>query len=93
VLARKERIGLADLPPALREAAAPEGAHAPGTLEDLERRRILEVLRDTGGNKKLAASRLGIHRSTLYAKLRRFGLDEPGASEAPAEHAEAPAEV
>ena len=26
------------------------------------------------GNKKLAASLLGIHRSTLYAKLARYGL-------------------
>jgi two-component system response regulator HydG len=93
VLARRERIGLADLPPALRDAAAPQGGRAAGTLEDLERRRILEVLRDTGGNKKLAASRLGIHRSTLYAKLRRFGLEEPGSPEHDAEPAAASIEA
>lgn len=32
------------------------------------------MLHETGGNKKLAARKLGIHRSTLYAKLRRYGL-------------------
>ena len=43
------------------------------------------------GNKKLAAHRLGIHRSTLYAKIRRYGLDddegagEPGRSD-PRQH-------
>ena len=86
VLSRSERIGLEDLPPTLRVATATQ---VPGTLQDLEKRRIQEVLRETRGNKKLAASRLGIHRSTLYAKMRRFGLaagsapgpDDPGASE------------
>jgi hypothetical protein len=52
---------------------------AAGTLQSLERGRILQALRDAGGNKKLAAAALGIHRSTLYAKLRRYGLfDGPG---------------
>ncbi len=37
---------------------------------------LQEVLRETDGNKKLAASRLGIHRSTLYAKMERYGLIE-----------------
>jgi transcriptional regulator of acetoin/glycerol metabolism len=72
VLARNRHIEVADLPESFsRRAAEDAGA---GTLDDLERVRILEVLRDTAGNKKLAASRLGIHRSTLYAKLRRYGV-------------------
>ena len=33
-----------------------------------------------GGNKKLAAKRLGIHRSTLYAKMKRYGLDGDAAT-------------
>jgi len=76
VLSRSETIGLEALPPALRAATA---SHVPGTLHEMERRRIQDVLRETRGNKKLAASRLGIHRSTLYAKMRRWGVaEEPG---------------
>ena len=77
VLSRSARIDVGDLPPTLRElreSASPGGAT--GTLQELEYRRIREVLWETGGNKKLTAERLGIHRSTLYAKLRRYGLLE-----------------
>jgi DNA-binding NtrC family response regulator len=73
VLARGSRIEIDALPPALRGVGAPARAGS-GTLEDLERRRIEEVLGETGGNKKLAARLLGIHRSTLYAKLERYGI-------------------
>lgn len=39
-----------------------------------EHDRIIEVLRCTNGNKQLAAKMLGIHRSTLYEKLKRYNL-------------------
>jgi len=85
VLCRGDRIGAPDLPAAIRAPEERTGP-TPGTLEDMERRRIVEVLHDTSGNKKAAAQKLGIHRSTLYAKLRRYGLlDEGEAKEAPAE--------
>jgi DNA-binding NtrC family response regulator len=48
----------------------------PGSLQEMERLRIIDALNEAGGNKKLAAKTLGIHRSTLYAKLRKFGLEE-----------------
>ena len=38
-------------------------------LAEIERRHIRSVLEACGGNKKLAAERLGISRSTLYEKL------------------------
>lgn len=41
------------------------------TLEEDAVRRALEL---SGGNRSLAARRLGIHRTTLYHKMRRFGL-------------------
>lgn len=44
------------------------------TLEELERRHLLDVLRATDGNKSRAASILGIERSTLDRKLKRYGL-------------------
>jgi len=84
VMNRGEVVHGRDLPPALREAASRVRLRgAPGTLQEMERLRIVDALEETGGNKKLAARKLGIHRSTLYAKLRRYGLDddEPGRSE------------
>jgi DNA-binding NtrC family response regulator len=49
-----------------------------GTLQDMERARIAQALTDAHGNKKKAAQVLGIHRSTLYDKLRRYGLPPEG---------------
>lgn len=41
-------------------------------LSEVERRQILHVLRETGGNKTKAAEILGIQRRTLYKKLARM---------------------
>jgi two-component system response regulator AtoC len=45
------------------------------TLEQLEKRYLMKVLRETGGNKVRAAKILGIDRRTLYRMAERFGLD------------------
>jgi len=45
------------------------------TLRDAEKQQILRVLKDTNGNRSLAARRLGIERKTLYKKARRLGID------------------
>jgi len=45
------------------------------TLRDTEKEQILRVLREAGGNRSLAARRLGIERKTLYKKARRLGID------------------
>jgi len=43
-----------------------------------EQEALLAVLRKHGRNKTLAALELGIHRSTLWRRMRKFGLaDEP----------------
>jgi DNA-binding NtrC family response regulator len=59
------------------ETLVPENSAAslPGKLEELERQEILRVLRESGGNKSLAARKLGIERKTLYEKARRLGID------------------
>jgi DNA-binding NtrC family response regulator len=56
---------------------APENSTAslPGKLQEMERQEILRVLRESGGNKSLAARKLGIERKTLYEKARRLGID------------------
>ena len=44
------------------------------TLAEVERRHILATLRQTGWNKSRTARTLGIERSTLDRKIRRYGL-------------------
>ncbi|MBI3323724.1 MAG: sigma-54-dependent Fis family transcriptional regulator [Candidatus Omnitrophica bacterium] len=57
--------------------AKPSGVN--GTLkeamQDPERDIILKALVDSHWNRSLAAKRLGIHRSTLYHKLRKLAID------------------
>ena len=48
----------------------------PCSLDDLEKRHILATLHHTGWNKSRTASILGIERSTLDRKIRRYGLDD-----------------
>jgi len=78
------RIELRDLPRGLREDAGNGSQNVAGTLQEMERKRIIEALDEAVGNKKLAAKRLGIHRSTLYAKMRRFGLSPGAEADSPA---------
>jgi two-component system response regulator HydG len=76
VLNRGGIVELVHLPPNIRQAAGEARAHGvPGTLQEMERQRIVDALAETGGNKKQTARRLGIHRSTLYAKLRRYRIE------------------
>jgi len=44
-------------------------------LSTLERQAIERALRDVGGNKVKAAKQLGISRTQLYGRLRKFGLE------------------
>ncbi|MCG6921608.1 MAG: sigma-54-dependent Fis family transcriptional regulator, partial [Acidobacteria bacterium] len=64
------------------EAEPAEGA-APGsslTLEELERQHIARVLEGLGGRVAEASQRLGIPRSTLYQKIKKYGLSLPRSS-------------
>jgi DNA-binding NtrC family response regulator len=62
---------------------ASNGAEAEGarvTLEELERIHIERVLRELGGRVTEASQRLGIPRSTLYQKIKRYGIALPRSS-------------
>src|SRR6266404_4836036 len=43
-------------------------------MEAMERNKIVEVLKDTGGNKLETARRLGIGRQTLYNKIKAYAI-------------------
>jgi Nif-specific regulatory protein len=83
VLARTELIEVEDL--ALtklatsgdtNEAVVPTGTEFEMmSLDDIERRHILGTLRATNWNKSQTATVLGIERSTLDRKIRRYELD------------------
>ncbi len=66
-----------DLPETVRksEAAPAGGDDALLSLEEVEKRHLGKVLRETGGNKVRAARILGIDRRTLYRMAERFGMD------------------
>ena len=82
LLARGDAITVADLPPEL-SAPAQDGAGNGGgegryrrARDAWEKKFLEDLLREAGGSVGKAAELAGIHRSTLYEKLARFGLVE-----------------
>jgi DNA-binding NtrC family response regulator len=75
-----DTVDAQDLPPYLHapseepEKAAVAAAPNGGTLAEMEREYILQVLRETGGVISSAASRLGVPRTTLNAMMRKLGI-------------------
>jgi two-component system response regulator HydG len=47
------------------------------TLAELERQAILSAIRRLDGDKLLAARLLGIGKTTLYRKLKEYGILDP----------------
>jgi len=79
VLARYENISVEDLPEKIRtyhNSHIIVGNNNPSELlsmEEVERRYILHVLKSVAGNRTLAAQVLRLDRKTLYRKLRHYG--------------------
>ena len=75
VLAEGESLEVEDLPPeyALQIKPAAEAGN-PQRIRDLEREAIENELAKHGDNLSAVARRLGISRSTLYRKLKQYGL-------------------
>ncbi len=76
VLSRGSIIDVQDLPfkasgPDLHERLF---ADLP-SLDELERRYLVHVIEQVGGNRTRAAEVLGIDRRTLYRMAERFGID------------------
>ena len=64
--------------PEIRMEVPPE-VHSPilpqvGNLKEAEKEMILEALEQSNGNKAAAARALGIDPSTLWRKLKKYGI-------------------
>src|SRR5437899_5650867 len=81
VLGQGEKLRAEDLPPQVHRRTDDQHPLVPAhlTLEEMEKLAIAQALRLTGGNKSEAAERLGIHRTSLYDKMRRYGITDPTA--------------
>jgi DNA-binding NtrC family response regulator len=65
------KFGLDFEPPSHQNLAA-KGASTNLTLREIEKSSILQTLESEGGNVIRAAKKLGIHRSSLYSKIREY---------------------
>ena len=75
-LTESSEITARDLPSDLRELSMSSlEAHALMTLEEKEKQYIQEVLKKTQYKKNLAADILGLPRTTLWRKLKHYGLE------------------
>ena len=79
VLAKGDLITLADLPTNLKEIREERGDMKLSLYEN-ERLYILKTLAECNWNKKLTASVLGINRSSLYSKLKKYGIGAESAN-------------
>ena len=48
----------------------------PPPMKDIEKAHIIRTLEEAGGNRKLAAEMLGIRRTTLYEKIKAYGIGQ-----------------
>jgi len=71
VLSKDKTITLTEFPQELISLAPAEGK----TLEALEKNHILKVLEETDGNIVRTAKILGIHRMTLYNKIKKYNIN------------------
>ncbi len=75
VLCTGGAIGIEHLPPKIAAGGdAPPKAPRPLEAGDAERRQLIEVLRQTGGNQSEAARRLGVSRVTVWKRMKKYGL-------------------
>ncbi len=77
VLAKGHRIEASDLPTALRSHSEPSPSAYLPLMAESERALIERALEESNWDKKSAARRLGIGRTTLYSKLRKYRIVKP----------------
>jgi two-component system, NtrC family, response regulator HydG len=77
LLCEGDSVGAADLSIASARVESSEGGTDTSftLLEGVERNTIIQMLKETGGNKLETAKRLGIGRQTLYNKIKAYGIE------------------
>jgi len=74
ILAKNDRVVPRDLPQyLLQRQGAPQEVES---LQEFEKSLILKTLKENNWNKHQTAKKLKINRSTLYGKMRRYGITE-----------------
>lgn len=73
---RVGEISAADLPADVRSRSVRRSL---STIDQLECEAIMKALDQAGGNKVVAARMIGLSRSTIYRKIRAYGLDRDAA--------------
>ena len=76
-MARPSTTSAQALKRTVRVTHKPTTAQATSDLGTVEREMIARVLRETRWNKSKAAKRLGLSRTQLYVRLKKYGLEEP----------------
>ena len=76
VLSRDNVLDMKDLPvPVCEMARGGEVILDPElTVDEMEKRMVIQALEKTGGNRTKAAEKLGISRRTLHRKLNQYGI-------------------
>jgi DNA-binding NtrC family response regulator len=72
IIAKRDHILPKDLPQSLLQRSLPTQQLV--SLEDYEKSLILKTLEETNWNKHQTSRKLKINRSTLYGKIKRYGL-------------------
>jgi DNA-binding NtrC family response regulator len=76
LLVEGNEVNAADLSIASAKTESSEGTDGNFTLlEGVERNAIVQILKETGGNKLETAKRLGLGRQTLYNKIKAYGIE------------------
>jgi len=80
IIAQGRMIDIDDLPPAVRGAETNKTIEIEvgATIDEAEKRMILQTLAYTRGDRSRAAQILGIGRKTLYRKLQQYNHEETG---------------
>jgi two-component system response regulator HydG len=77
VLTKGNKVDITELPNTIRESTPATSDENHGTIVENEKKLLQDVLEECSWNKKKAALQLGISRSTLYEKIKKYQISKP----------------